>query len=102
MNKWRSPSAEKIFGKRHLIETRSAGTSAKAKRHVSENDLKWADVVIVMETKHRQRLNASYPHAMRHLDIHVLEIEDNYQYMDPELVEELNQAVDPILDTYFE
>lgn len=98
MNKWRSPTAERIYARKHLINTRSGGTSSKARHSISLDDIKWSDIVIVMESKHKQRLIADYPEAMRYREIHVLEIEDNYKFMDPELVDELKAAVDPILD----
>jgi predicted protein tyrosine phosphatase len=50
-----------------------------------------------MESKHKQRLVADFPEAMRYREIHVLGIEDNYKFMDPELIEELRAAIDPIL-----
>jgi predicted protein tyrosine phosphatase len=63
-------------------------------------DLRWADLVVVMESTHRQRLKADHPDEMRYCSVHVLDIEDNYRFMDPELVEELHGAIDPILDAY--
>lgn len=101
MNQWRSPTAEKIYSKEPFINVRSAGTSSKARRHVSLNDLKWADIVIAMESKHKQRLQADYRQAMRGCEVHVLEIEDRYKFMDPELIEELKFAIDPILGARF-
>jgi len=98
MNKWRSPTAEKIYSNHPLLSARSGGTSSKARHHVSLNDLKWSDIVIVMESKHKQRLVADYPEAMKFREVHVLEIEDNYKYMEPELIEELQASIDPILD----
>lgn len=50
-----------------------------------------------MESKHKQRLVADFPEAMRYRETHVLGIEDNYKFMDPELIEELRAAIDPIL-----
>ncbi len=97
MNQWRSPTAEKLYSKEPFINVRSAGTSSKARRHISLKDLKWADTVIVMESKHKQRLAAEYRQALRGCDIHVLEIEDRYKFMDPVLIEELKYAIDPIL-----
>ena len=97
MNQWRSPTAEKIYSKEPFINVRSAGTSSKARRHVSMKDLQWADVVIVMESKHKQRLAADYRQALRGCEVHVLDIEDRYKFMDPELIEELEFAIDPIL-----
>jgi predicted protein tyrosine phosphatase len=38
-----------------------------------------------------------YPEGMQFRDVHVLEIEDHYRFMDPELIEELRTAIDPIL-----
>ena len=97
-NQWRSPTAERIYSRKHLVNTRSAGTSSKARRHVSLRDIEWADLVVVMERKHKQRLTADYPEAMRDCEVHVLEVEDRYQFMDPELVQELREAIDPILE----
>jgi predicted protein tyrosine phosphatase len=96
-NQWRSPTAEKIYSKDPVVNTRSAGTSSKARRQVSLSDIKWSDLIIVMESKHKQRLVADFPEAMRYREIHVLGIEDNYKFMDPELIEELRAAIDPIL-----
>ena len=45
----------------------------------------------------RQRLLAGYPGETRHLEIHVLDIPDDYGYMDGELVEELKARVRPVL-----
>jgi len=100
MNRWRSPTAEKIYKRSPLANVRSAGTSAKAKHHVSYQDLQWADLVIAMEAKHAQRLKADFPGIARHKEMHVLEVEDNHEYMHPALVEELKAAIDPILDSY--
>lgn len=100
MNKWRSPTAEKIYRKLPHLNVRSAGTSPKARRHVSHIDLEWADVVIAMETKHVQKLKSNFPELMREIKVYTLDIEDRYTYMDPELVEELKSVIDPIIDGY--
>ena len=78
---------------------RSAGTSRKAKRHVRVEDVRWADVIIVMESKHQSRLRADFRGEMTHKTVHVLEIPDEYRYMDPELVEILGEVVPPLLET---
>lgn len=96
-NQWRSPTAEAIFSKRPLINARSAGTSEKARRRVKGSDIKWADAILVMETKHRERLKAKFPSEMRYAECVVLEIEDEYQYMDEELIHELEGAVQSVL-----
>lgn len=98
MNQWRSPTAEKIYAHDPRVDVRSGGTSSKARRRISVKDVNWADLVVVMEKKHKQRLLSNFPDAMRYCEVHVLEIEDNYQFMNEELVAELRLAVDAILE----
>ena len=97
MNQWRSPTAEKIYADRPLVIARSCGTNKGARKKVSKGDLQWADLVLVMEQKHRQRLLAEYPGETRFKELHVLDIPDNYRFMDPELIEEITAVVEPIL-----
>lgn len=98
MNQWRSPTAEKIYADKPLVAARSRGISSNARRTVSADDLRWADVIIVMEEKHKRRLLSDYPGEMRFQELHVLDIPDDYKYMDPELIDEITPAVEPILD----
>jgi predicted protein tyrosine phosphatase len=97
-NKWRSPTAETIWQKHPHVNARSAGTSAKARKTVSVDDISWADVIFVMEQKHKNRLKAEYSRLLTHKSIHVLEIPDEYQYMDSELVQILKESVSHYLD----
>ncbi len=76
---------------------RSAGTSKKAVRSINAGDLNWADVVLVMEEKHKQQLKSRFPHEVKFTNIHVLDIPDEYQFMDPELAEMIKETVAPIL-----
>ena len=96
-NQWRSPTAEQIFRKHPLMSVRSAGTSPNARRKVSAEDIRWADVIFVMEEKHKSRLVAEFSRLLDGKTIHVLDIPDDYKYMDPELVEQLEQSVSAIL-----
>ncbi|MFD0724739.1 phosphotyrosine protein phosphatase [Lysobacter brunescens] len=79
------------------MSTRSAGTSPNARRRISEDDLRWADVLMVMEHKHRDRIVAAFPDLAELLLIHVLDIPDEYREMDPELVELLTLVVPTLL-----
>ena len=97
-NQWRSPTAERVWRDQPGISVRSAGTSAKARRKVSLDDIYWADVVCVMEQKHKNRLLAAFPRATRFSRIEVLDIPDDYRYMDPELVEIIEDTVRPIVN----
>ena len=96
-NQWRSPTAERMFKGHPVIVARSAGTSASARHHISHVDIDWADVILVMEDKHRQRIVAEYTRLVEHTPIHVLDIPDEYKYMDPELMDILEQTVEPLL-----
>ncbi len=96
-NQWRSPTAEKVF-KDLGFSTRSAGTSPNARHTVSAKDIQWADHVFVMESKHRDRIRASFGRLTQFKKVHVLDIPDDYQYMDQELVEILKDSVPVFLD----
>jgi predicted protein tyrosine phosphatase len=92
-NQWRSPTAETVWRKHPDISVRSAGTSPNARKTVGPADIRWADVIIVMEQKHKNRLVAEFTRLLDHKPIHVLDIPDEYKYMDPELVEILEDSV---------
>lgn len=97
-NQWRSPTAEQVFSRQPALNVRSAGTSASARKQVSHTDLVWAHVVIVMESEHKSRLLAEHGQLLVHKPLHVLDIPDDYRYMDPELVGLLEDIVPPLLD----
>ena len=84
MNKWRSPTAEKVYAKHELINTRSRGTSKKARRTISAEDIKWADIIFAMERKHQQQLQSRFPGEIAFAEIRVLDVPDDYKFMDPE------------------
>ncbi len=95
-NKKRSRTAEYIFKKDNRFNIRSAGLSPKSDRKISENDLNWADLVFVMETGHRAKIWGLY----RHLElptIEVLNIPDEYEFMNDELIELLTDRINDTL-----
>jgi len=96
-NQWRSPTGERIYRDHPRVNTRSAGTAVSARHPVTPADIQWADLILVMERKHHQRLRADFPEALRFREVRVLGIEDRHRFMAPELVAELRLAVDPIL-----
>jgi len=101
-NQWRSPTAESIYSQKPLVSTRSRGTSHGARKLVKSEDLRWADIVFAMEGKHKRRLLADFPDETRDKQVHVLDIPDIYQFMDPELIAEITTVVDPILANLLE
>lgn len=60
--------------------------------------LAWADMVFVMEKRHKERLFAQFGDLANEKQIVVLDIPDEYQYMDEELVGMLEEAVVPYLN----
>jgi predicted protein tyrosine phosphatase len=96
-NQWRSPTAETIWQKQPGINARSAGTAASARHRLSADDIHWASVILVMEDKHKAQLMAEFGAEVRGKPVHVLDIPDEYRYMDPELVEQITEAVASIL-----
>ncbi len=97
-NQWRSPTAETIYQEHPQVNARSAGTANSSKRKVSLRDLEWADLLIVMEEKHLSRLREEYRNHTISIKSYVLDIPDEYGYMDPDLISELRNAVDPIIE----
>ena len=97
-NQWRSPTAERVWRRHPGLNVRSGGTSPNARHTVSADDIHWANVIFVMEQKHKSRLVADFGDLLAGKPVHVLDIPDEYQYMDPELVELLEQSVGSILD----
>lgn len=96
-NQWRSPTAERIFRDYPDICARSAGTSRQAKKYLTADDITWADKIFVMEDKHKSQLTARFANQTRYKAVIVLDIADDYNYMDSELVEILTQSVEPYL-----
>ena len=96
-NQWRSPTAEQLWRRHPQLSVRSAGTSPNARRRVSADDIAWSSVIMVMEEKHKSRLKAEFSRALEGRVIHVLDIPDDYRYMDPELVTQLTESVAALL-----
>ena len=98
-NQWRSPTAEAVYRKDERVSVRSRGTTRNAVQTISTVDVAWADVIFVMEQKHRNRILANFPDSTRHNSIHVLDIPDEYQFMAPELIRLVRLATGPLIDT---
>jgi predicted protein tyrosine phosphatase len=92
-NQWRSPTAELLFKNHPVHHARSAGTSDRARIKVNSKMIARADIIFAMERKHQQILKQFFPEAISGKTLVVLEIEDNYQFNDPELVAILRTAL---------
>jgi predicted protein tyrosine phosphatase len=96
MNKRRSLTAEHMYRNDARLRVRSAGLRTDASRRVSDGDLKWAEIVFVMEKEHRSALKKRFE-GIELPSIEVLDIPDEYEYMDPRLQEVLRLTLDPEL-----
>ncbi len=96
-NKWRSATAESIYRNCQDHNVKSAGTEPSAVVKVSAKLINWADIIFAMEKRHKERLLQNFPDEAREKAIIILDIEDNYEYMDTELIEIIKSSVDPYL-----
>ena len=96
-NKWRSRTAEDLFKDNTIHNVRSAGTAAIARVKVSEKLVLWAELIFVMERRHRDQLRENFPFALAGKDVIILDIPDEYQYMDKELIEIIKSSVAPYI-----
>ncbi|HWY99285.1 MAG TPA: protein tyrosine phosphatase [Bacteroidia bacterium] len=99
-NQWRSPTAEAIYKGRQDIVVKSAGTEPTARIKLSAKLVLWADIIFAMEKDHKQRIIERFPLETMEKEIIVLNIPDEYQYMDPELIDTIKAIAGPILDEY--
>ncbi len=99
-NKKRSRTAEHIFKHDVRFAIRSVGLSPQSNRTISENDLLWADVVLVMELNHRAKIK--YTFGQNDLPpIEVLSIPDDYEFMDEELIDLLTDGINDAFERYY-
>lgn len=85
-NKLRSPTAEHIFAKWPNVETDSAGLNVGADVELSSEQIKWADVIFVMEKKQRTKLSQKFKRYLNGKKIICLDIPDKFEYMQPALI----------------
>jgi predicted protein tyrosine phosphatase len=81
----RSPTAAVVLQREFGYNTRAAGISRSfALIPVDKVLLEWADEIVVMESWMAQNLPEEYDHKK-----YCLDIEDNYEYMNEELQEQI-------------
>lgn len=96
-NQWRSPTAEAIYKDEPGLNVRSAGTEPSARIRLTVKSIEWADLIFVMEKRHRQRIQDRFGVESVNGKVVVLGIPDEYQFMDPELIDEIRNGVEPFL-----
>jgi predicted protein tyrosine phosphatase len=86
-NKLRSPTGEAVFAEHPEVEVDSAGLNHDAVVPLSPEQIQWADLILVMEKTHRTKLTKKFRKYLGGKRVVVLNIPDEYGYMEPTLVE---------------
>ena len=68
------------------MNVRSAGTSRNARKTLTPELINWADIICVMEQKHKNRLVAEYRRLVENKPLYVLDIPDELVALLKELV----------------
>ena len=89
-NRRRSLTAEKMLAGVPGYEARSAGTQPEARIVITAGHLGWADIVFFMEKSHLSRVRIRFPAALAGRQIVALHIRDEYEFMHPDLIDELH------------
>jgi predicted protein tyrosine phosphatase len=94
-NKLRSLTAEKLFEGSPHYQVRSVGTQPDARVVVTEGHLGWADIIFCMEKSHVNRLHRKFKETLRGKRVICLHIPDEFEFMDPFLVDEFRAKLPP-------
>jgi predicted protein tyrosine phosphatase len=92
-NRLRSPTAERVFSEYPGVKAIGAGTNADAPTPLSGDLIEWADIVLVMEKSHRNRVAKKFRDQLKRKRLVVLDIPDEFEYMQSELVNLLKARV---------
>ena len=88
-NQNRSKTAEELF--KDVFETKSAGLFNE--KPVTEKEILWADIILVMEDEHRREIARRFPKLYMQKRILSLGIPDVYHYNQPELINILKSKI---------
>ncbi len=92
-NRRRSLTAERIFTGVPGWQVRSAGTADGARIKVTNGNLGWADVIVVMEKRHKELLRQRFPDALEGRPCICLFIADEFEFMAEPLVAVLHEKM---------
>jgi predicted protein tyrosine phosphatase len=92
-NENRSKTAEELFNAQ--FETKSAGLYNE--KPVIEQQLSWADVIVVMEETQRKELSKRFPKQYLKKQILCLSIPDIFFYNQPELIDVLKKKMSKLI-----
>jgi predicted protein tyrosine phosphatase len=93
-NRLGSPTAEQVFAAWPGVDTDSAGLASDALTPLEAEQIAWADVLFVMELRHKVKLTKVFARYLKGKKVVCLDIPDKYGFMDPELIDLLQRKLD--------
>ena len=71
-----------------------------ARKLINSIDIHWSDIIFVIENKHKSYITDHFRDQINNKRLIVLDIPDEYQYMDDELIKWLTESVNAYLLQY--
>jgi predicted protein tyrosine phosphatase len=99
-NRLRSPTAEEVFSRYPGVECQSAGVHQSANVPLDPELIAWAEIIFVMERAHRNKVAKKFRQHLNGKRLIVLNIPDEYEFLEPSLVRLLEAKVAPLLARY--
>ena len=100
-NKLRSATAETIFNQVEGIEAIGAGTNKTAPTTLGSDLIEWADIIFCMEQAHKTKVKKLFQPLLKNKRLIVLDIPDDYDYMDEKLIILLKRKIGDLLGARF-
>ena len=96
-NKVRSLTAEHLYRERPDLDVRSCGTAAFAKNQLTEEVMKWADMVFIFDELQAEAIEKKFGKDAFGKEIISLGLADVYQYKSESLILKLTAKIEPYL-----
>ncbi len=93
LNQRRSVTAESLFAGLPGYDVLSAGTEPGARIRVTEEHIRWADLIFAMDEGHISRLRGQFKQALKGKRLICLQIPDRYGCMSFELIRVLKEKL---------
>ncbi len=92
-NRLRSPTAESVFRNYRGVQVKSAGLDPVARNPLTSELIEWSDIIMAMEKSHLEKIKKKFSEKLRGKQLVCLNIPDQYNFMQPQLVEILKERV---------
>jgi protein-tyrosine phosphatase len=86
-----------IFRNHEDFDVKSCGTSPQSRIKINEKLIRWADVIYVMEKRHKEIITQQFRNGIQGKTIKTLFIPDEFELMDERLIEILKEKIMPPL-----